>query len=118
MIKFHLYKFEKEVQFQIIEQSKDLTFKLKKVGHYQVSEGNYTFRIGSSTNPQINRDLGNNLLTDPVSDQYRFYVWLRGETEAQNLNVVSLQFTTNKKRDEYYNHFLLAFKELKNKLYD
>ena len=80
--------------FQILEQNENLT----RFNEFIASNG---VKILTSSRPQIH-DFGKaNLL----------HIYLRGIISSDNYDVSSINFESNKKRDEYFNYIQQALKE-------
>lgn len=127
MIKFHLYKFEKEVQFQIIEQSGVMKKLIDNSNPIIIHKGRYMFYFSINSTQQLDMDIKYGWAkeveligtdTRPISDiRYNFAVFLRGEYWGTgSYSISSLKFESNKKRDEYCYHLLLAFKDFRKEL--
>jgi len=102
MIKFHLYKLEKRLIFQIIEQDPDLRGTLN---NYH-KEGKSVF-IQAEVEPQINFSVRGRSIRS-------VNIFLRGYSTECNEKVVSKKLRDNKQRDELYDLILGAFKDWKS----
>jgi len=119
MIKFHLYKLEKRLIFQIIEQDPDLRGALNNYHQDEVvnqltgetafcfvKEGKSVF-IQAEAEPHINFSVRGRSIRS-------VNIFLRGYSTECNEKVVSKKLRDNKQRDELYDLILGAFKDWKS----
>jgi hypothetical protein len=97
MIKFNLVKFEKELIFQILEQTIQSN-NLCSYGIYVNYDG-INYGVKSITSPDLNYFISNKV------------IYIRGSDKFTNFKKCSINFETNAQRDYYYDMILYILKK-------
>ena len=96
MLKIILEKWEKAVVMQVLEQSKDISNELH-------------------LNSFFVKDLGIALKSEGSPDLMNDGVYIRGDNNLSDFDVVSITFGSNVERDKYYNKVVVLFNAFNNR---
>ena len=100
MIKVYLQKLDRNIIFQILEQS-DQCY----IGEIAFNINNIEVNVYSRVRPDIRIHRTEGKIN-------KVYIFLRGNNKKRDLKITTLEFENNKERDLVYNTILKSFKNI------